>query len=382
MKKNLGKIIFFILFTQTVLFADKLATYTLSANKYKAMVKEPIVITFEVTQKDPTDHMFFLLTAKKSEDYEIKLLKSLNDDSNKHHSKASFKYLLFPLKAKTIEVKFNFTIQTASDKALAQSYVDDHDGGKAIEKINHVISLKALKVNVKELPKGVDLFGDFTLHAQCDKQTVSPYEDINILYTLKGEGYKNEKLSLLQSMPGVTLFKDIRDSYMQLTKNGYKSKRLYTYALSSTDNFEVPALHLVAYSFSKHKKYVLVTPPYKIQVKKIDPKTLLDTKDAPKITYFFSMKTIKTYFTYIMLFLFGFISAKVLDMNFKKGKKRDKLKDIKEAQTPQQLILILLNKYRGEESKYFIKELEKIAYKQSSLSFSKIKKEILQYFSK
>jgi len=382
MKKNLGSIILLILFMQTILFANPLATYTLSTNKSKAMVKEPILITLNVAQKDETDRMFFLLTPVKSSDYQIKLLKSLNDDTKEHHSKATFEYLVFPLKAKVITIKFNFTIQTASDKALAQSYVDDHDGGKAIVKNSHPIHLQALSINVIKAPKDVDLFGDFTLKVKYDKKEVSSYEDVNIFYTLTGIGYKNEKLSLLKPIPGVTLFKDIHDSRTQLTQNGYKSKRIYTYALSSTQSFEVPALHLIAYSFSKHKKYTLDAPAFTTLVRVVDPKKLLDKNNAPQSTYFFSIEQIKKYFIYSMIFFFGFISAKLLDMNFKHIKKEDRLSDIKECQTAQQLILVLINRYGGKESTYLINELEKIVYKQSSQSFAQLKKETLKYFSK
>ena len=382
MKKNLGKIGLLLLLMQTLLLSDQLATYTLSANKYKAMVKEPITITFEVEQKDSTDHMFYLMAPLNSPDYEIKLLKSINDDTKEHHAKASFTYLLFPLKEKKIVVKFNFTIQTASDQALAQSYVDDHDGGKAIEKVNHHITLKPLVIDIRRSPANIDLYGDFILQTKIDKYSVTPYEDVNILYTLQGEGYKNKKNFLLKNIPNVTLFKDIYTEFTNLTYNGYKTKKVYTYALSSTENFKVPALHLQAYSFSKQKIYRLDSPSFKIHIKAIDPKTLLDKKDFPLTKRFFSAEKIKTYFTYIMIFIFGFLSAKLLDINFKKDRKKDSFTDIKESKTPQQLILILLNHYKERDSKNFVEQLEKIAYKKSPQSFSEVKKEILKFFFK
>ena len=367
---------------QTLLFSDTLATYRLSANKYEAMVKEPITITFEVQQKDTTDNMFFLMAPLNSPDYEIKLLKSINDDTKEHHAKASITYLLFPLKEKKIVVKFNFTIQTASNQALTQSYVDDHDGGKAIQKVNHPIELRPLTIDVKKSPSNIDLYGDFTLQTQIDKHSVSPYEDVNILYTLQGEGYKNQRVSLLNKRPSVTLFKDIHNEYTTLTKNGYKTKRIYTYALSSTQKFEVPALHLQAYSFTKQKIYNLDAPSFKINVKAIDPKTLLDKKDAPFTARFFSAERLKMYFIYTMIFIFGFLSAKLLNMNFKQSRKKDSFTDIKESKNPQQLILVLLNHYNNRDSISFVEELEKIAYNKSSQSFYEVKKEILKVFSK
>jgi len=382
MKKSLGKIGVILLLMQTLLLSDQLATYSLSSDKKSAMVKEPVVITFKVSQKSSSDRMFFLFTPLKSPDYEIQLLKSLNDDTLNHQAKASFSYLLFPLKAKKIEVKFNFSIQTASDEALAQSYVDDHDGGKAIEKVNHPISLKSLTIDVMPTPKNIDLYGDFTLSSKSDRTKIAPYEDINLLYTIKGEGYKNETISLFHKIPNVTLFKDIHNVYSKITKNGYQTQRVYTYALSDTEDFTVPALHLNAYSFSKHKAYTLDTPAYHIHVKAIDIQTLLDKSDSPMTTPLLSLEIMKQYFIYIVIFLFGFISAKLSEINIIKRVKNTPFEDIKNTQTAQELILLLLNNYKNMEIKEYVERLEKIAYKQSSQSFHEVKKEILELFSK
>ena len=380
MKKNLGKIGLFILLLQTMLFGNQLATYKLSTNKQSVMLKEPIIITFTVEQKDKTDNMFFLLTPKKSKDYEIKLLKSLTNDIQKHHAKAVFTYILFPLSVKKIVVNFNFILQTASDAALAQSYVDDHDGGKAIQKVSHHIFLKPLTIAVKKLPKNIDFFGDFTLKAKLDTTKVSAYEDVNLMYTLQGQGYKNEKKSLLPKIEEVSTFNDAHNIYAKLTTKGYSTKRVYTYALSGTKDFTIPSQNLRAYSFTKHKLYTLNTPTYLVHVRKIDPNSLLDKADAPKQKTWLNIEKAKEYFIYSMIFIFGFISAKLTELNFTNRGKEDKFQDIKNARTAKELVLVLINNYRNFKIKDFVQRLEEIEYRQSSQSFQEVKKEILKVF--
>ena len=380
MKKNLGKIGLLFLLLQSLLFANSLARYTLTSNKQSVMLKEPLTITFTVEQKDKNDNMFFLLEPKKSKDYEIKLLKSSNNDTQSHHAKASFTYVLFPLTVKKIVVSFDFNLQTASDKALTQSYVDDHDGSKAIQKINHHIVLKPLIITVENVPKEIDFYGDFSLKTKLDKTKVSAYEDVNILYTIEGTGYKNTKNSLLPQIPMVSSFNDTHNIYAKLTNKGYKTKRVYTYALSSTENFKVPPQHFRAYSFTKHKLYTLNSPSYTIHVRPIDPRTLLDKTDAPNEKTYFTLQEIKKYFIYAMIFLFGFISAKLTEFEFIKKEKEGKFQDIRNAKNAKDLVLILINNYRNFEIKEFVVKLEKIEYKQSSQSFKEVKKEILQVF--
>ena len=380
MKKNLGKIVFLLLLIQTMLLSNQLATYKLSTDKQSLMLKEPLIITFTVEQKDKTDNMFFSFTPKKNKDYEMRLLKSLNDDTQKHSAKAIFTYVLFPLKAKKIVVHFNFILQTASDGALAQSYVDDHDGSKAIQKVSHHILLKPLTIEVNKTPKNIDFFGDFTLKAKLDKTVVSAYEDVNLIYTLQGQGYKNEKKSLLPKITKVTSFNDAHNIYAKLTKKGYSTKRVYTYALSATEDFTIPAQNLRAYSFTKHKLYTLQTPSYMVHVRKINPKYLLDKVDAPKQKIWLNMESIKKYFIYSMIFLFGFLSAKLTEFNFIRKEKEDKFQDIKKTKTAKELLLVLINNYRNSEIKDFVEKLEMIEYKQSSQSFQEVKKEILGVF--
>jgi len=380
MKKNLGKVGLLLFLLQTLLFGTQLATYTLSSNKDTLVLKEPLIITFEVEQKDKTDNMFFSLTPKKSPDYEIKLLKSLTNDTQTHHSKAVFTYILFPLKAKKLLVTFDFSIQTASDGALAQSYVDDHDGSKAIQKAMHHIALNGLAIKVNKTPNNVDFFGDFTLQAKLDKTKVSAYEDVNIIYTLKGEGYKNQKKDFLPKIMGVTAFHDAHNIYAKLTKKGYNTKRVYTYALSATKDFTIPAQSLRAYSFTKHKLYTLNTASHLIHVRQIDSNSLLDKKDAPEQENLFRIENIKKFFIYAMIFIFGFITAKLTEFQFIKKEKIDKFQDIKEAKTVKELLLILINNYRNFEIKDFVQQLEEIEYKQSSQSLQDVKKEILKVF--
>lgn len=380
MKKSLGKLITLLLL-QTILHANPLASYKLYSNKTEASLKEPIEIKFIAKQKDHTDNMFFLLEPKKSPDYDIKLLEKVSNDKRDHNSETTFVYVLFPLKAKKIEVNFNFIVQTASDKALKQSYVDDHDGGKAVQMKNTKVKVEPLHINIKEIPQDVDLVGEFTLESICDKAKIAEYDNVNIIYTLKGTGYKIDKTALLKDIANVHQFSDVHDEYSKLTKDGYASKKTYTYALSSKENFSIPDLQLKAYSLKNHQVYTLSAPSYSIEVNKINPKTLLDGIESPTSKKLFRSEDIKEFFIYLIIFLSGFISAKFTNISFKNGKKNDKFQDIRKTKSSKELILILINKYQNYNIKSFVDELEKAEYEQSSQSFSELKREVLKHLS-
>jgi len=380
MKKNLGNLLLFLLLS-SFLQANSLATYKLFADKTDAYVKEPIEITFIAKQKDHTDNMFFMLKPKKSSDYKIKLLKKITNDK-KHDSLVTFSYVLFPLKAKKITLNFDFIVQTLSDQTLTQSCIDDHDGAKALHIDNSKdMRVKPLIINIKKIPQDVDFIGDFTLQSQCSNKKITRYDDANIIYTVQGIGYKNDKNNILNTISHVTQFSDIHDAYSRLTKEGYMSKRIYTYALSAKENFTIPSLHLKAFSFKTDKIYTLETPSYPIEVTKINPLTLLDKKDSPKTENIFKTETLKQFSIYLLLFIFGFISAKFSNINFKREKKKNDFQDIKETKSQKELIIVLINKYQNYDVKEFVNELEKLEYEKSTQSFSSIKKELLEFLT-
>ncbi len=284
MKYTLGKILYFLLFYSTLMFANNsLATYTISANKSTAVIKEPIIISFKAHQIDHTDHMYFSLKPLKSEDYSIFLLNKEVNDSKYHDSATTVTYILFPLKQKKLHILFEFIIKTASDKAIKQSYVDDHDDSIATSTYDTKAKLNAIEINVQALEHPVDLVGDFQLSSKVDTTQISQFENVNVHYTLTGKGYKAEDLNFIKNKnEAITLFKNVYSDINKLTKDGYIIKKEYIYALSAKESFTIAALKIKAYSPTKHLYYTLQTAPTKIHVKKIDTNTLLDKEEYPK----------------------------------------------------------------------------------------------------
>ncbi len=380
MKYTLGKILLSLLFYSTLTFANNsLATYKISANKSTAVVKEPITISFEAHQKDHTDHIFFYLKPYKSDDYSIVLLNKEIDDSKYHDSSTTYTYLLFPLKQKKLHVEFEFIIKTASDKAIKQSYVDDHDDSVGISTYDTKVKLNAITIDVKALQHPVDLVGDFRFTSKVDRTQISQFENVNLHYTLVGKGYKAENIHFMKNKnQTITLFKNVHSDINKLTKDGYIIKKEYIYALSAKENFTIPALEIKAYSPTKHLYYTLQTVQKKIHVKKIDTKTLLDKVEYPKKEQL-DLAYYKNTFIAIIIFFAGFLTAK-LSENINYKRKAKPFEDIRNAKSAQVLSLLLLNKYKNKEIREFIDMLEMLEYKKTSLSLGSIKSQIIKSF--
>ncbi len=379
MKNTLGKITLLIILFCVSLFGNtQLATYKLQTNKKSVHIKEPLLLTFTAKQKDHNDNMFFEFTIQKSPDYEVKLLHKTIHDNSFHNTTTIFQYVLFALKEKTLHIKFNFIIRTASDKAVKQSYVDDHDNSVGISTSNTKVVLKPLTIKVKKLLQPVDLVGDFTLHSKIDTTQINQYGAVNLHYILSGTGYKNSHLNILnKAIKNVTIFSKINNDLSKLTQSGFIIKTEYIYAMTSKNNFTIPAFSLHVYSPSKNKYYTLHAKTYNIKVQKMDTTTLIDKTDAPKTENFINTQAIKEFFIYALLFLAGFSTAKISQKSFFNKNKKRKFEDIQNAKTVKELLMLLVMHYQERGLDTYISKLEANANDGHSLNLNKIKKDIL-----
>ena len=379
MKSTLGRLILLLILLNISLIANTdLTSYQLSTNKKSVHIKEPLLITFKAKQKNHNDNMFFSFEIEKSPDFTVKLLHKTIEDNGYHNTIATFEYILFPLQEKTLHVNFHFVIRTASDKAVKQSYVDDHDDSIAISTIDTQVQVKPLTIKVKKLMHHVDLVGDFQLSSHIDTTQINQYGVVNVHYTLTGKGYKEAQLHLLsKKIENVTVFSKIKDNISKLTEEAYIINTEYIYALTSKEDFKVPALTLEAYSPTKERYYTLHTKAYTIKVKKIDTTTLVDKTDAPKTEGLINIETVKKFFIYTLLFLSGFLAAKLSEKPSIKRKKKEKFEDIKNAKSPKELLVLLIMHYQNKGVDEDIFKLENALNTKKSLNLKRIKKEIV-----
>jgi len=379
MKNTLGKaIFFFMLFGISLLGSTQLASYKLTTNKNSVHIKEPLLITFTAKQKNHNDNMFFSFNVLKSPDYEVKLLHKSIQDNGYHNTITTFEYILFALKEETLHVNFDFVIRTASDKAVKQSYVDDHDDSIAISTYDTKVKIRPLTIKVKKLSKDVDLVGNFRLNSQIDTTEIDQYGAVNLHYILTGKGYKEPHLNILnKQIKNVTIFSKVKDNLSKLTKEGYIINTEYIYALTAKNNFTIPALSLEVYSPSKNRYYTLHTKPYAVKVKKINTAALIDKTNAPKTESFIDIEAIKEFFIYALLFLSGFLAAKLSQKSFFAKNKKRKFEDIHNAKTAKELLILLIMHYQDRGLDEYISKLETSDKENQSLHLNKIKKDIL-----
>ena len=380
MKKNLGRLFLLLLLPFLAFAQSELATHTLKVSKQSAYVKEAVEITFTAVQKDHENVMFFFFEPHKSDDYEITLLNKATKKIGYHNYTTTFTYLLFPLKAGKINVDFDYTIKTASDKAVAQVYIGSRDNVKWIETDDTIMPRQSVLLNIKALPEDIELVGDFKIKSVLKSSTIDQFSTVQVVYTLNGVGYVDKDLSPLRKVENVTVFEDTHDEAFKITKNGQVLEREYLYALSGDDDFVIPAVKIKAYSPRTKKFYTLSVDAYPISVKKLDPSTLLDDKESPTSDTF-DLTWLVNVIIGLIIFVSGFITAK-LSENISLGwlQREKKFQDIKAAADAKSLLFVMIRTYKTSAMQPYIDRLEAIAYaKENKSSFKQIKKEILKH---
>ena len=377
MKKSLGSLLVLLFFTLK-LQASPLASYSLKTAKSEVYQKEAVEITFEAHQKDHSHVMFFFLHPKKSKDYRIEFLTKEVDDHSYHNSSALFKFVLFPLKSGSVTVDFDFVVKTATDKAVAKAYVEDHDDSVGIDLKTTQIPIKPLKLQVKALEKPVDLVGDFTLQSHIDKTEIDQYGSVNVHYVLRGTGY-SEVTKILPKLNGVNTFFDVETLADRLTDKGYLIEQEFIYALTAKKSFTIPAVAIKAFSPTRKEYYTLAAPAYKVSVKTIDPTTLLDKEESPNEKPLVSYKTLKEWFIYLVIFAFGYLSATLANSKIEFGKRKKAFEIFDKSKTPKELMLLLIRDYGHDPViSDYVDELETMMREKNTKEFEKLKKEVIK----
>ena len=385
MKNIHGKIFLLLLLAFSLSHAEenRYCSYNLISSKYKNIVlNEPIKISFFTRQKLHNEVMFFDLIAKSSDAYEIISINEKRHEYNYHDAQKEFEFLLIPKKSGKIKVNFNFNIRRASDDAVAVAYVGSRDNVKSIPTVKVHIASPSLTLNVNQLSTDVDAIGNFSFSMKLDKRSSNSYDAINVVYTLEGRGILDEKFEPIQEIKDISIFRGIKESKPRATKNGYIYKKEWSYALIGAKSFTLPSVTLSTYNYKTQQFIKRQIEEKNIKITALNINNLLDDRDAPQTVI--DYKEYINYLYNILIFIAGFVLAKLLNFIPKKATKREECcKLISAAKTPKELLNASLRFAKDVDLKEEINSLELIVYeRKTSKNIAALKAAIIKKINK
>ncbi len=383
MKNSLGNIVLFLSFIFVSLVRAEDFEYKIEVDKKQPYLKEVVVLTIELNQINPDIVLMFDFDLLKSKDYDFKRIQASEIDLN-HNTKASYRYLVYPLNSDEVEIEFKLTKKVTTDENVAYSFSGDRDNVKGLVTTDTEVKLPPLKLAVKPLPNGVSLVGDFSLNYELKKQSFKAYEPIPMLLHVEGDGYPPEfsKFPLLND--DIKIFADRSISEIKTTNTTTKSKTTYPIAFSSAKNFKLQKVVIGVFNPKTKKSYQLTLPKLDFDIESVRDIDLLDKVDMPKSNSA-DFAEITNYlgviFSYIIVFLAGGSSGYL----FNQKKKRDtnisqNLRQKIENSTDEKELLQLLLSADGSAYGEPIKQLEGAVYSSKKISFNEVKTELLLKF--
>ena len=335
--------------------------------------KEAIFLEVNLTQVNKTKVMLFKFSLEKSEDYDFHQVR-LKEYENYHDLRHEYTYLIYPKKSGEVFLKFKMIKSITDDDKVAYSISGDRDNVKSLQKKDVVVDLSPLHLEVKPLPKGIDLVGDFSLTHSLDKKETEAYDPVNLKVELKGQGLLSS-FELLKENKDYKVFTQSPKVKTFHSENGSNSSLVWDYAISAKESFVLPKVNLKAFNPNTEKVYELGFPTYAIRVNQVEVDSLLDEVDSPARLKGIDWDFWSWLFSYVVVFVAGLLVPRDL---FKRkevlAKSSEDILNVKinDAKTHKALLQVLLLENDVKFSKA-IEALEGVVYNGENIALSKIK---------
>ena len=255
-----------------------------------------------------------------------------------------------------------------------------------------------LDIEVKALPEGVDIYGDFTISMKVDKQEVKANKPVNLTIDIKGQGNLEDIEKIELDIPRTVIYSDDSKVYNSGATKGVFTQKV---AIIADQNFTIPSVTFTFFDKNTQMKKSVKTEPIDISVigstvqpfvaSKIEQKIVLNAVEESVVESSTNLNTSvecssqKSIFWYV-LGLFSGILLTVLAwfgrIKLRKNRVKKEIsitKQIRKTKDDKSLFELLLP-YRDDDA--FIKEtlrkLEKNIYASGSEKIDK--NELIEVF--
>ncbi len=231
-----------------------------------------------------------------------------------------------------------------------------------------------LDLNVKPLPAGVALVGDFTITLSLDKVEVNANEPLDATVVVSGSGNLEDIENFKPHIPNVAVFDE------KIAIEGKKLSQKLTFV--AEHDFTIPPLKLTYFDINSKDIKTITTNEIAIKVKNQKPKEELTIKKAEELQEETTTLTPQAQSDTITLF-FVFLAGVVIGVVLMMLKKLPQLKKAKKSsiKEPKELLVKLMAYKEDTEVKRLIEILEKNIYINEKIEIDKkALKEVLKRY--
>lgn len=350
--------------------SNKAFVFTLEADKKEAYIGEPINVIFtfkkhlgielaEANFNSPTFHDFWAKPMGK----QPAIIEG-------KYQVYRIKYLLFPQKIGKIKIE-----PGRMDAAIMQKRKRDFFNFERVKWKS--IFTKELEIDVKPLPNGVDIYGNFKMSASVDKTKVKANEPVNLTVSIKGIGNIDDIEEFKLDIKNAIVYADKPQRKIFTNNKEELGEFTQKFAIVSDRNFTIDGLEFSFFDGESEKIKTVKSKPFDIEVVgsliKTQTAKLQKKEETKQIVPKTKVIYEKASLTQLILsalggFILGMLSLFLIQRL--SNKTEDKIetelplpKRIKKSKNDKELLSVLLPYTdRSKELKKIIKELEENIY--------------------
>ena len=353
MKKNLGSLILFLLFT-TLLQASEY-TWSVAVNKTQAYTNEAIHLHYTCMYNDNAElYVIEFNPTTDNKNYKIEILRE--DEKIVDGKKINeYEFVLFVKKAGEFSLSLD-TLMKKTNKDSIENGMLGRDNANYEEFSLYPYKQKSVVFDI--LKTSNSMVGEFTLSVKKDKTSLESYIPFHLEFLVSGVGDFQVFKDIDMKIDGVEVFSEEAKEEIVLTAEGYKGNWRKKFAFVSDKSFTIPAWEVRYFDLTEKKSKVLRFDALDVQVTapKFKKEELLDPEEK-------GFEFDRKYIYYILTFLAGFLVAKI---KLRKQKEQDPqevlfCKRVNETSSLEKLSFILvthdMRKYEDIIAKIEAKEL-------------------------
>jgi hypothetical protein len=204
-------------------------------DKSEVYVGEPILLTYIFKQRLDIELSEANFNAPSFHDFWAKTTRKVPNKIEDGYNLYTINYLLYPQKSGKLHIESG-----RMDIGVLSSQKRDFFSFKQAKW--KTLYTNPLEVNVKPLPQGVSLYGDYSFSVVADKNRTKANEPVNLTITITGEGNVDDIEDFTIKIPHASVYADKAKRSANLTngKNSILFKQKF--AIVSDRNFTIPSL--------------------------------------------------------------------------------------------------------------------------------------------
>jgi len=332
----------------------------LKVDKNSVYVGEPIDLSVILKQRLDAHADQIRLGEPKLENFWIKKVDDVENGRQKDYVVQTLHYQLFPQKEGNYTIPaIEAMIGQKSQRHRGDMFDDPFFGGSLFgqELTWKRIYSNEVKVNVKALPEGLELYGDFHIDAKVDKTKVQANKPVNLTVVVSGEGNIDDVKKFEPTLDNAIVYAD------EPTVTSYQNNNTFTQkiAIIADRNITIPPLTLKFFDKNSKRVKTIKTKPIDIEVVggqksvakatniEVSPNNKIEVASSttPKVVEKVVTKTEDAYLKYLFgllgLLLGAVVTYLLLSRNkTTKAKESDMVKAIRKAKTDRELFDLLL----------------------------------------